>query len=204
MQFEFGEINFNCGLIHSELVAQGELVCFMCDHKLIQLTDIKNLIDANSANNEICNNCNNPSLIRFDEMIVCNECGCVDDYLMVLDVEMYGNCQIRKKSIYQSKYYIQNIINHISKKHHIQVPVRIRVLICKVIDLIRSSKEIMRDRRRIISIKYIIREIFKLTELPYDFMPQSKSKITRRTYKAFWDIAMKSSIGNIINKTIYV
>ncbi len=202
MLFEFPQIDFDCLEIHKGLIAEGEIVCFMCHEKLIPLTDLKEIIDANSANNEICNNCDNLSLIRFDEMIVCNECGCVNDYLKVLDVEMYDNHNIRKRSIYKSKYHIQNILNQISKTHRIQVPVRIQLLILRVIDLIRSSEDIMRDRKRIISIKYIIRLIFKRVGLVYDFIPQSKSKITRRTYKAFWNTVMKSDIGDVIRRAV--
>ncbi len=202
MQFEFHVKDFDCGLIHAELIAQGELVCFMCDQKLIPLTDLKDLIDANSTNNEICNNCDNSSLIRFDEMIVCNECGCVDDYLMVLDAELYDRNPIRKRSIYRSKYHIQNILNELSKKHQIQVPVRIQLLICRVIELIRSSKEIMQDRKRIISIKYIIRQIFKIAGLVYDFIPRTRCKITRKKYSVFWNTVMKSDIGVVVRRTI--
>ena len=195
MLFEFPQIDFNCNDIHSGLIDEGEVVCFMCSNKLIDIYPTQ-------ENIKKCQECDSTTLIEVNGIIVCSECGNVDDYLMVLDVNLYGNCRIRKRSIYQSRYYIQHLLNQISKKHRIQVPVRIRLLICKVIDLIRSSEEIMQGRKRIISINYIIQQIFKRAGIAYDFIPQSKWKITRKKYNVFWHNVMKSSIGCEIRQSV--
>ena len=196
MLFEFDELDFDCDKIHSGLIDMGEVVCFLCH---------KTLIDINKAqeNKEICQECDSCStLIEDDGLILCTECGYINDYIMVIDIALYDKCRIRKKSIYRSKYYIQKALNQFSKKHQIQVPVQIQLLICRVVDLIRSSEELMQGRKRIISFNYIIRRIFKRSGVPYNFILQPKCKITRRKYNTFWRTVMRSSVGDLIRRTV--
>ena len=196
MLFEFDKMDFDCNDIHEGLINQGEVVCFMC-HK--QITDIETLC----MRNDLCQECNSAMLIDDNGIIVCTSCGYVTDYHNVLDVTFYDSHHIKKRSIYRSKYYIQKALNQFSKKHQLQVPIQIRLLICEVIELIRSSEELMQGRKRIISINYIIRQIFKRAGLPYKFIPLSRSRTTRKKYRAFWKQVMKSDIGNIIRRDCY-
>ena len=196
MQFQFPQIDFNCDDFHSDLIIEGEVVCFMC-HK--QIADI----DIQCNTKKYCRECNRPSLIEADDMILCSECGVVDHYIDALDTSFYDSHNMKKKSIYKSKYYIQNVLNQISKKQKMQVPVRICLLICEVIDLIRSSEELMKGRKRIISINYIIRLIFRRAGIKHDFIPLSRSRTTQKKYRAFWKRVMKSDIGNKIRRGCY-
>ena len=195
MLFEFDEIDFDCDKIHSGLIDEGEVVCFLCHKKLIDINKAQ-------ENKEICQECDSATLIEDDGLILCTECGYINDYIMVIDIALYDKCRIRKKSIYRSKYYIQKALNQISKKHQLQVPVQIQLLICRVVDLIRSSEELMQDRKRIISFNYIIRRIFKRAGVPYGFIPQPRCKITRRRYNRFWRTVMRSSVGDLIRRTV--
>ena len=195
MYFEFPQTSFNCVNIHKGLINMGEVICLMCDDKLIDIPIIQ-------KNIEKCIVCDSTSLVDDNGVIVCTSCGYVNDYLKVLDASFYDSHRMSKKSIYRSTYYVKIVLNNISKKHRIQIPVRVQILICRVIELIRASEELMQTRKRIISFKYIIRCILKQTNLNYDFIPQIRCKLTRKKYNVFWKRVMKSDVGDMVRNCI--
>ena len=67
-------------------------------------------------------------------------------------VNMY---KIRKKSVYIRKYRIQNVLSDIELKNKLQISRDIINRVCKVLP------QINRDRKRIISIKFIIHSFSK-------------------------------------------
>ena len=92
-------------------------------------------------------------------------------------IDFYENMyKIRKKSIYIGKYHIQNVLSDIELKNKLPISRDIINRVCKTFDQINKvSPQVNKDRRRIISIKYIINKLFNHWNLKFD-IPITKSK----------------------------
>ena len=110
---------------------------------------------------------------------------------------------MRKKSIYDRKYHIQNVLDSISFKHNICSTHKQRKQIHKVfIEIDRVLNEVKNGSKRMMSIKYIIKQLFKILWLPYKDISVTKSKRTLKSYEQYWEkiqLLMGDRIQSIVN-----
>ena len=110
--------------------------------------------------------------------------------------------RIRKKSIYHRKYHIDNLMNIISFKNNIQVTQKQMNQIHKVfIEIDSVLHEVNDGRKRMISIKFIMKQLFKMLGLPYKDIQVTRSKRTLKYYKQYWG-KVQSLIGDRIQSMI--
>lgn len=181
--------------LHDGLKKEGEILCPLCNNPIAEYQ---------STETEPC--CSNQDIIDDTGMRVCYNCGQVVGYNEVhgyIDFyeEMY---KIRRKSVYQRNYHIENVINDICTENRIVMSGAEIKKICKVFDEIgKILPQVNNTRKRMISVKFILRQVFQMLGLPYEQIHISKSKRTRKEYRRFWSrvLALKGEqIRGIINK----
>ena len=134
--------------------------------------------------------------------IVCRNCGIVDGYERVKEyVNFYDNMyRIRRKSVYHRKYHIENVIY----KANINISRDKKDKICKVFDEIEKIVPLIdNNRKRMISINFIIRHLFLLymPGVPYEHIKITKSKNTLKYYNDYWK-SIDEMIGDKIKSII--
>ena len=186
----------NCNLeIHDEFENMGELTCPFCDQRLAD-------VGRNTEVVESC--CDKKDMFNDNGMNVCLSCGTVHSQDLVSPyVNFHENMyRIRRKSVYVRKYHIENTINKYNKE--IQLSFQDRDKIYDIFALINNVlPEVNKNRKRMISIKYVLMRIFKILGMEYEFIPLPKSKKTLRFYKRWWKQVyelIKDDAAKIINK----
>ena len=121
---------------------------------------------------------------------MCLNCGSVegyDDAFVYIDFHENRN-RIRRKSVYQRKYYIEIVLNQISQKNNSYFTVkdtekikRIFEEIGRVTHLVNKNK-----RKRMINTKYIMKQIFLMLDINFE-IEASKSKKTIASYENYWN-----------------
>ena len=111
--------------------------------------------------------------------------------------------KIRKKSVYCRKYHIENVMNSISFENNTELTHGQRDQIYKVFVEIDSvlKHEVNDSRKRMISVKFIMKQLFKMLGLPYKDINVTKSKKTLKYYKQYWE-KVQSLIGDRIQSII--
>ena len=176
-------------VIHNDLKKDGELICPFCDK---QLTTLPKIVDPCCSEQDI--NGEN----------TCINCGVVNSDIYVTEyVDFYNNIhRIRKKSVYHRKYHIDDVLYSIFSENNIQLTYHQRVRIYKVFVEIGSVlNEVNDGRKRVISIKYVIKQLLKMLRLPYKDINVTKSKRTLTYYKQYWK-NVQSLIGDKIQSII--
>ena len=176
-------------VIHNDLKKDGELICPVCDK---QLTTLPNTVD-------LC--CSEQDMNGKN---TCINCGVVNSDIYVTEyVNFYDNIhRIRQKSVYHRKYHIENVLDSIFSENNIQLTYHQRERIYKVFVEIDSVLNKVNDgRKRMISIKYVIKQLFKMLGLPYKDINVTKSKRTLKYYKQYWK-KVQSLIGDRIQLII--
>ena len=157
----------NCNpQIHDELKNMEEYTCPFCDQPLV----INTVAD-------LC--CNEQDIAIINGMNTCINCGLVHGYHYAIEpFNFYDNMhRIQKKSIYQRKYHIENVLNSISINNNIQITYHQRKKIHKVfIEIDNVINKVNNGRKRMISIKYVIKQLFQMLGLPYKDINITKSK----------------------------
>ena len=165
----------SCNLIlHDEFLNMGEIICPFCDK---QLTTLPNTVDPCCSEQDM--NGEN----------TCINCGVVNSDIYVTEYfNFYDNIyKIRKKSIYNRKYHIENVLDGIFSENNIQLTYHQREQIYKVfVEIDSVLNEVNDGRKRMISIKYVIKQLFKMLGLPYKDINVKKSKRTLTYYKQYW------------------
>ena len=180
--------------IHNELKNMMESTCPFCDQQLVEV---------NKAD-EPC--CSERDMRNVNGMNICVNCGSVDGYVFVDEYfNFYDQMhKIRKKSVYHRNYHIDNVLNDISFKNNIKLTHKRRDQIHKVfIEIDSVFHEVNDERKRMISIKFIIMQLFKMLRLPYKDIKVTKSKSTLKYYKKYWE-KVQSLIGDRIQSIINV
>ena len=181
----------SCNLdIHNELIEMGESYCSFCKLQLMEV-DIKH---------EMC--CDQPDIINDNNEIVCKNCGLVQGYKHVKEyINFHENMyKIRRKSVYHRKYHIENVIN----KANIKISRDDRDKIYKVFDEIEKMVPLIdSNRKRMISINFIIRKLFSvyMPHIPYVSIRITKSDKTLKYYEDYWK-SIVEMIGVKIKKII--
>ena len=169
----------NCNFqIHDELKNMMESTCPFCDQQLVEVVKVV----------ESC--CREQDMETVDGMNICINCGLVHGYDYVKEYfDFYDNMyRIRHKSIYHRNYHIENVLDSISSENNIQLTYHLREQIHKVfIEIDSVIHEVNDGRKRMISIKFITMQLFKMLGLPYKDIQVTKSKRTLKYYKKYWE-----------------
>ena len=118
-----------------------------------------------------------------DGYLVCKNCGQVHDYITANEfVNFHKNRhKIRKKSVYHRKYHILNVINDIAQKNNIKIGYYDREKILRTFALIdEAAKQIDVDRKRMVCIKFILKQLFDILGIEHKFIPLTRSKKTSK------------------------
>ena len=178
--------------IRDDFKENEELICPFCDK---QLTTLPNAVNQ-------C--CDEQNMETVNGMNICVNCGTVHGYDYVTEYfNFYYNIhKIRKKSVYHRKYHIEKVLDGIFSENNIQLTYHQREQIYKVFVEINSVlNEVNDGRKRMISIKYVVKQLFKMLGLPYKDINVTKSKRTLTYYKQYWK-KVQSLIGDRIQLII--
>ena len=154
--------------IHDYL-KESEVVCPFCDEKIE---------DSNKKpKDDEC--CDNQEVITTDGMQVCRSCGIVQGYNIASEyVDFYENRhRFIRKSVYNRKYHVNNNnILKIQEKYGIELSNSQKNKIDSIYVAIGNViNDVNCTRKRMISINFIMRKIFKMMGIPYKNIPISKS-----------------------------
>ena len=147
--------------IHDEL-KETEVVCPFCDLQ----------IDSRKPTYFTC--CNNQNIISDKGMQVCKSCGIVQGYNFSKEfVDFYCNMnRFLRKSVYHREYHINNILLDIKEKYNIEISNcqkhKIDIIYAEIGKII---NEVNGTRKRMISVNFIMRKIFKMMGIPYKNIP---------------------------------
>ena len=153
--------------IHDYL-KESEVVCPFCDEKIE---------DSNKKpKDDEC--CDNQEVITTDGMQVCRSCGVIQGYTYVKEyVDFYENRhRFIRKSVYNRKYHVNNNILKIQEKYGIELSNSQKNKIDSIYVAIGNViNDVNCTRKRMISINFIMRKIFKMIGIPFENIPISKS-----------------------------
>ena len=181
-------------VLHDELKSMGECNCPFCDRLFVEVDKVV----------ELC--CSEQDMENVNGMNICINCGSVHGYDYVPEhVDFYENMyKIRRKSVYHRKYHIENVLSSICSKNRVQLTLNQRNRIYKVFVEINSILHKINDGpKRMISIKYIMTQLFKMLGLPYKDIQVTKSEETLTYYKQYW-AKVQLLIGDKIQSIISV
>ena len=168
-----------------------EIICPFCNKKIGNRTK------------KIDQCCSQPDIVNNNN-IVCQNCGIVHGYRPVVEyVEFHQNKhRFYRKSVYQIKYHIENIINNIALKNDFQISVKNKDKILRIFNKIGTVINLINnDRKRMININFILQKIFNMLDLPYEKIKITKSKRTLQMYNEYWNKII-SMISDEIMKII--
>ena len=161
----------NCNKdIHDELKESGEISCPFCDQKLEYSNE--------KPKKDLC--CDDQYIINDDGMLACLSCGVVQGYNYVKEyVDFYKN---RHRFIRNN-----NILLNFEEKYDIKISTcqkqKIDAIFCEIGKVL---NEVNGSRKRMISVNFIMRKIFKMMGIPYKNIPISKSKKTLAFCDKYW------------------
>ena len=165
----------NCNMeLHESLIESGDIVCPFCNQNL---EDSDEKPRDRSAKYDLCCDCQD--IINNDGMIVCRSCGIVQGYETAREyVDFYENRhKMKRKSVYHRKYHMNNILMDISTKHNITFFVEQKNKIMRIFSEIgKILPQINGERKRMISLNFILRQVLRMMGLPFNKIPISKSK----------------------------
>ena len=189
----------NCNKeLHDEL-KESEVVCPFCDQKL---EDSNEKPQDRLVKYYSC--CDNQYIINDDGMLACLSCGVVQGYNYVKEyVNFYENIhRFIRKSVYHREYHINNILLDIEEKYNIKISNCQKQKIDAIyVEIGKVLNEVNGTRKRMISVNFIMRKIFKMMGIPYKNIPISKSKKTLAFYNKYWASIM-SLIGDKIRSIL--
>ena len=190
----------NCNKeLHDELKESGDIVCPFCDQKL---EDSNEKPQDRLVKYYSC--CDNQYIIYDYGMLVCRSCGIVQGYESSVEyVDFYKNRhRFIRKSVYHREYHINNILLNIEEKYNIKISNCQKHKIDFIyVEIGKIINEVNNTRKRMISINFIMKMIFKMMGIPYEKIPISKSKKTLAFYNKYWASIM-SLIGDKIKSII--
>ena len=192
----------NCNIdLHESLIESGDVVCPFCD---FQLTYVKQKPQDCTAKYDLCCDCQ--EIINNNGMIVCRSCGIVQRYESSAEyIDFYENkYRMKRKSVYHRKYHVNNILMDITSKYNITFSVDQKNRIMKIFSEIGNIfPQINGERKRMVSVYFILIKIFKMLGIESNKLPITKSKKTLASYEKYWK-QMNELIGDkmkeIINK----
>ena len=162
--------------IHSELMTMNVSECPFC---VQLLKEGDKLI-------EQC--CDKQDILEDAYSTVCKNCGSQSYKYTSNYIDFYENMyRIRRKSAYKRFYHMENTLNSICCENKITLTYKQRDKIYKTFEIIGSVIHLVNNnRKRMISTKFVIRQLFMLLELPFECIKISKSKRTLEFYNIYW------------------
>ena len=133
--------------------------------------------------------CKDKEIMFYDTMTVCIKCGSVHNYSYAKEyIDMYENrYRIKRKSIYQRRYYIINKLNKLDEVHGIKMDHIERGLILKLFSTIDDAIRLMdTNRKRTISIDYMFNKCFQLIGSEHSMKVRRTKKCLER-YDIYWN-----------------
>ena len=122
---------------------------------------------------------------------MCKNCGQVHDYLTAYEyVDFYENRhKMKRKSVYQRKYHILNVIDDMAQNNNIQVGYYNREKILRIFQLFdQVTPEVNNfNRKRLISVNFITKQLFDILGVEYKIISLTQSKNTLRYYENWWE-----------------
>ena len=150
--------------------------------------------------------CDCREIVINNGCIVCENCGIVQGYKKAKEfINFYENLyRIRRKSVYHRKYHLNNILMDIGIKYDITFSVEQKNKIMRIFSEIgKILPQINGERKRMISLNFILIQVLKMMSLPFDKIPISKSKRTLNSYQQYWTqmmLLIGDEIKGIIDK----
>ena len=177
--------------IHDELKKINENICPFCEKLLLH------------GNNELDKCCLDSYIENIEGNYTCINCGLVHSVVYKLSFfDFYENMnKIIRKSIYIRKYHIEKLINNLLVNQGVELTQKQRIQIYKIFELIGIvSNQINENRKRIISVKYLLKRIFDMMDIKYN-IPITKSIQTLNFYNVYWEKIM-ALIGDKIESIL--
>ena len=192
----------NCDMeLHEGLIELGDVVCPFCKWTL-EDSDEKPRV--RSVEYYFCCDCQD--IINNDGMIVCRSCGIVQGYGTAREyVNFYENIhRMKRKSVYHRKYHLNNILMDIGTKHNITFSFEQKNKIMRIFSEIgKIFPQMNGERKRMISLNFILRQVFRIMGLPFNKIQISESKKTLASYQRYWTqiiLLIGDRIKGIIDK----
>ena len=148
--------------------------------------------------------CDCREIVINNGYIVCKNCGIVQGYKKAKEfINFYENLyRIRRKSIYHRKYHLNNILMDIGTKYNITFSVEQKNKITRIFSEIgKILPQINGERKRMISLNFILIQVLRMMDIPFNKIPISKSKNTLASYQQYWTQIILL-IGDIIKGII--
>ena len=173
----------NCDMeLYEGLIEFGYVVCPFCKQTLEDEKPQERF-----AKYYLCCDCQD--IINNDGVFVCRSCGIVQGYKTAREyVNFYENRhRMKRKSIYHRKYHLNNILMDIGTKHNITFSFEQKNKIMRIFSEIgKILPQINGERKRMISLNFILRQVLKMMGLPFDKIQISGSKKTLASYQQYW------------------
>ena len=150
--------------------------------------------------------CDCREIVINNGYIVCKNCGIVQGYKKAKEfINFYENLyRIRRKSIYHRKYHLNNILMEMSLKQNIKFSIEQRNKILRIFyEIGEILPQINGERKRMISLSFILVQVLRMMDLPFNKIQISKSKRTLNSYQEYWEkimILIGDKIKGIIDK----
>ena len=142
--------------------------------------------------------CKKQNIQKDEKSLVCINCGQTHGcYYMKEYIDFHENkYKFRRKSVYNRKYHIENTLNKIQQNdRRINLSRKQITKLCEIFDKIEQKP--INNRRRMISVNFIIVKIFKIVSIPTDKIKITKSKKTLEFYENYWDSIKKDLKSDI-------
>ena len=123
-------------------------------------------------------------------------------------MDFYENrYRIKRKSVYHRKYHILNVINDIAENNNIQVGYYNREEILRIFRLIGQVTPQVNNfrRKRLISVNYIIKQLFDILGVENKIIPLTQSKNTLKYYEYWWERVyslIKADISRLVSQNL--
>ena len=150
--------------------------------------------------------CDCREIVINNGYIVCKNCGIVQGYKKAKEfINFYENLyRIRRKSVYHRKYHLNNILMDIGTKYNLTFSIEQRNKILRIFyEIGVILDQIKSVRKRMISLSFILVQVLRMMDLPFNKIQISKSKRTLNSYQEYWEkimILIGDKIKGIIDK----
>ena len=150
--------------------------------------------------------CDCREIVINNGYIVCKNCGIVQGYKKAKEfINFYENLyRIRRKSVYHRKYHLNNILMDIGTKYNLTFSIEQRNKILRIFyEIGVILDQIKGVRKRMISLSFILVQVLRMMDLPFNKIQISKSKRTLNSYQEYWEkimILIGDKIKGIIDK----
>ena len=149
--------------------------------------------------------CNNMEITNNGSCFICKQCSSVHGYQTARGyIDFYENrYRIKRKSVYNRKYHLQNKIISLVELNNIQISYSDQQ---KILDIFKTIDKILpivnnKTRKRMIKIDFILNKLFHLLNINIK-ISQKESKNTSLYNEKYWD-QINSLIGDEIQAILY-